>query len=89
MLAQVTNSKIVYEIEEGTGDNLDSEDIEQGYVDYIYYSVYSSEEDYDNGKEEFDGGMVLLKQYYVDLSEDEIVKRVEDMEGVKLEVIRR
>lgn len=87
MLAQVKGSDIIYEIEEGTGDNLLNEDIEEGYVDYIYYSVYSSLEAYNNGKEEIDGGMILLKIYYIDLTPEEILEKVEEFENVKLEVI--
>lgn len=87
MLAQVKGSDIIYEIEEGTGDNLLNEDIEEGYVDYIYYSVYSSLEAYNNGEEEIDGGMILLKIYYIDLTPEEILEKVEDMENVELEVI--
>lgn len=46
-----------FKIAEGTGDNLLEEDIEMGYVDYIYYTVYDSEG-------EIDGGMMLLEDYF-------------------------
>lgn len=63
---------------EGTGDNLLPEDIDEGYIDYIYYEVYNTLQDvYD--RKEYDGGMVLLKEYYVDLSIEDIVNRVADM----------
>lgn len=45
-------------ISEGTGDNLSSEDMDDGYVDYINYEVYSM----DDGISEDDGGILLLKQ---------------------------
>ena len=32
--------KQIIRIAEGTGDNLLPEDIEEGYVDYIYYEQY-------------------------------------------------
>ncbi len=51
--------KIIY-ISEGTGDNLLREDIAEGYVDYINYTIY----DLDNGIEESDGGMIMLKELF-------------------------
>ena len=66
---------------EGTGDNLLPEDIEEGYVDYIYYSIYDTLEDVQNDMES-DGGMVLLEKYYAELSLEEIVAKVCDMETI-------
>lgn len=51
--------KIIY-ISEGTGDNLLPEDIAEGYVDYINYTIY----DLDNGIEESDSGMIMLKELF-------------------------
>lgn len=48
----------IIRITEGTGDNLLPEDLEQGYVDYIYYEQYQV----DAGMPEVDGGIVLLKR---------------------------
>ena len=53
---------VVYRISEGDGGNLLKEDIENGYVDYIYYEIYNAD-DLDN---EIDGGMILLKEYFQD-----------------------
>lgn len=53
------NGYIIY-ISEGTGDNLLSEDIEEGYVDYINYEIYML----DNGIEEDDGGMIMLRELF-------------------------
>lgn len=50
----------IIRIEEGTGDNLLKEDIENGYVDYIYYDQY----ELNNGIEEVDGGQVLLTELF-------------------------
>lgn len=52
---------IIY-ISEGTGDNLLDEDIEEGYVDYINYQIYM----FDNGIEEDDGGMIMLRELFRD-----------------------
>lgn len=71
-----------YHICEGTGDNLLQEDIDLGYVDYIYYEIYADL----NGvheNEECDGGMVLLKEYYQDLTLRQIVNKVKDMEDIE------
>lgn len=75
-----------WRIAEGTGDNLTQEDIDNGYVDYIYYDYYES---LDDVKEDYiyDGGMILLEKLYKDHSLDEIVKIVEDFEDVKLKVV--
>ena len=48
----------IIEISEGSGDNLLDEDIEAGYVDYIYYSQYVM----DPYMRETDGGMVMLTE---------------------------
>lgn len=77
---------------EGTGDNLFEEDIEEGYIDYIYYDIYSLKKFHKSGKsledfvdeaEPFDGGLVLLKEKYSTLTNKDIMSRVEDMAGIK------
>lgn len=76
---------LVYDVEreryvkicEGTGDNLLSEDIEEGYVDYIYYSEYDNISDYAEDNES-DGGMVLLKQLYADMRIEDIIKQMQE-----------
>lgn len=50
----------IIEISEGSGDNLLDEDIEAGYVDYIYYSQYVM----DPYMRETDGGMVMLTELF-------------------------
>lgn len=51
---------------EGTGDNLLSEDIDEGYVDYVYIESYKYSGD--NGDlEETDGGQMLMKDLFVDV----------------------
>lgn len=58
----VPEAKQIIRISEGSGDNLLSEDIDTGYVDYIYY------EQYELGAEiqEVDGGMVMLTELFRD-----------------------
>ena len=60
-------SGTIYHVREGTGENLDEDDIESGYVDYIYYDEYD-----EDGKEQ-DGGMWLLEKPYSELSLEEIL----------------
>ena len=50
----------IVKIAEGTGDNLLDEDIDAGYVDYIYYDTYVMEDSI----RESDGGMVLLTELF-------------------------
>lgn len=45
---------------EGTGDNLLHEDINAGYVDYIYYEQYAIETDFP----EVDGGQIMLTELF-------------------------
>lgn len=54
--------KQIIRIAEGTGDNLLPEDIEEGYVDYIYYEQYELSQDFP----EVDGGQVLLEEMFRD-----------------------
>lgn len=54
----VPEAKQIIEISEGSGDNLLDEDIEAGYVDYIYYSQHIM----DPYMREYDGGMVMLTE---------------------------
>ena len=78
---------IYFRISEGTGDNLLQEDLDAGYIDYIYYSNYNTYEDAINETDGSDGGMVLLKTPYKDLSVDEILRLVDDVEGTELETV--
>lgn len=52
--------KQIVEISEGSGDNLNDEDIEAGYVDYIYYEQYVM----DPYMRETDGGMIMLTELF-------------------------
>ena len=48
----------IIRIAEGDGSNLLPEDIEEGYVDYIYYEQYEIRADLP----EVDGGQILLEE---------------------------
>ena len=71
--------KYVLFIKEGSGDNLSYEDIEDGYVDYIYTEVYLKD---DLVKEEFPseigGGFMLLKDTIDNLFYDKPIKELID-----------
>ena len=56
----VLSEQQILKISEGSGDNLLDEDIDNGYVDYIYYEQYSRE----YGFPEVDGGMVMLTELF-------------------------
>lgn len=56
----VPDAQQIVQISEGSGDNLLDEDIEAGYVDYIYYEQFELEP----GVPEIDGGMVMLTQLF-------------------------
>lgn len=56
----VPDVKQIIKISEGSGDNLNDEDVEAGYVDYIYYEQYVM----DPHMRETDGGMVMLTESF-------------------------
>ena len=58
----VPGKRQVVHISEGSGDNLLQEDIENGYVDYIYYDQYELGADVT----EMDGGQILLEEMLKD-----------------------
>jgi hypothetical protein len=58
----VPEAKQIIKIAEGSGDNLLDEDIEAGYVDYIYYDKFVM----DPHMREVDGGMVMLTELFRD-----------------------
>lgn len=67
----------IIRISEGTGDNLLDEDIEAGYVDYIYYEQHSVAIDFP----EVDGGQIMLTQLFQEQfkSTKECIPNVLDM----------
>lgn len=63
IMVYVPKKKLFLYVAEGTGDNLWQEDMDEGYVDYLYIEVYKMD-----GTEMFevDGGELLLKEYVRD-----------------------
>ena len=53
----------ILQISEGTGDNLSDEDLDNGFIDYIYYA----QRDLDDLSEECDGGQIDKKERVRDL----------------------
>lgn len=75
-VAVIDNHKTIFiTISEGSGDNLLSEDRDEGFVDYINYSSY---ELLNGAFSELDGGMALLDQLYIDCSEKSLITRIVD-----------
>lgn len=64
-------------ITEGTGDNLLDEDMDAGYVDYIYYEQF----EFGDVVDEVDGGMVMLTELFREKykSTEECIPDVLDM----------
>lgn len=56
----VPDTKQMIRISEGTGDNLFDEDMDAGYVDYIYYEQYELGVTLD----EVDGGQIMLTELF-------------------------
>lgn len=96
---EITDEKgnpTVFHVQEGTGDNLLTEDIKEGFTDYIYYDIFDGEitypmiDAYESGDDqcaledmESDGGMVLLYNAYINLTVQQICWKVLDMSGAE------
>ena len=96
---EITDEKgnpTVFHVQEGTGDNLLTEDIEAGFTGYIYYDIFDGEitypmiDAYESGDDidtledmESDGGMVLLYGRYVDHTVQQICWKVLHMNGAE------
>ena len=96
---EITDEKgnpTVFHVQEGTGDNLLTEDIKEGFIDYIYYDIFDGEitypmiDAYESGDDqdaledmESDGGMVLLYNAYIDLTVQQICWKVLNMSGAE------
>lgn len=82
------SKRMYWHIAEGTGDNLLQEDIDAGYVDYIYYDNYVNLNAINNDST-YDGGMVLLKKLYKEHTLQEIIDIMKENEGVDFKEIER
>lgn len=87
MVIELKDGRVIT-LSEGTGDNLLREDIEEGYVDYLYYNIYSNILSY-RDDEEFDGGMILLTEYAAELNNDQALMKLADMEGISPKDVHR
>lgn len=68
-------------IKEGAGDSLTKEDRMNGCIDYIDFTAFS----FNAGCEDFegkDGGQYLLKKWYSDMSEIDIINTVLEELGI-------
>ena len=79
MLIITKDTEKLITIQEGSGDNLDKQDIEDGFVDYVLTSIYRVE-----GEDLIleDSGQMLSMTPIEDLEEDELVRRVLDYWGL-------
>lgn len=62
-------------VQEGTGDNLDAQDIKDGYVDYWLSSVYEQDGEEINL---LDSGQILTSKSIADMPEEEWLDRIFD-----------
>ena len=65
ILAWVKDEKVFLKVQSGTGDNLQDEDIQKGFVDYCLWSTFKPEcidIDGELDMECLDSGMVLFKE---------------------------
>lgn len=77
MLVADETATYLFIIEEGTGDNLLDEDFDDGYVDYVNWTMHRMALDDDIPVfVEDDGGMVLSKEYVCDRTVESICKDV-------------
>ena len=66
-LSWIKSKQVFLKIQAGTGDNLQQEDIQKGFVDYCLWSTFKPENIDINGElnmESIDSGMVLSKEYF-------------------------
>lgn len=77
MLVADESGTFLFVIEEGTGDNLLDEDIDNGYVDYVNWTMHRmAMDDITPIFVEYDGGMVLSTEYVCDRTIESICKDV-------------
>lgn len=64
-------------VSRGSGDNLLTDDINEGYIDYVDWSSYKiGLEACDPDMSEDDGGMVLLKECYEDADAEDLIRQL-------------
>ncbi len=73
-------------VTEGTGDNLLKEDVYDGYIDYVNYSIYETMKDAVNEENEKDGGMIMSKAYIENLEFAEILVMVLNQLDIEMDI---
>lgn len=68
ILVYIPGEGIFLHVAEGTGDNLDSDDIEEGFVDYYVWSTFHMSAALE--LTEVDGGMCLMRDMCADAFTD-------------------
>ena len=66
-LSWIKSKQVFLKIQAGTGDNLQQEDIQKGFVDYCLWSTFKPEcidIDGELDMESIDSGMILSKEYF-------------------------
>lgn len=65
-------------VQEGSGDNLDAQDIADGYVDYWMSSIYETRAFTEDGErvEPIDSGQILTSKLIADMEEEEVLKHI-------------
>lgn len=84
--AYIPELNMILRVAEGTGGNLLPEEVDEGYVDYIYYDIYEPA----YGFPEVDGGMITKKELLVDTygsMEEAIAEVIEFHYGCDLDYI--
>ena len=66
ILAWIRSKKLFLKIQEGVGDNLSQEDLDNGYIDYVLWSIFQVDDlDSDDSLDLnlIEGGMLMFKEY--------------------------
>lgn len=69
-------------VQEGSGDNLLSEDLSAGYVDYLDWTSYKVSAGCDPELLEHDGGMAMFKTSISSLPDDALIKTLKYEAGI-------
>ena len=74
--------QVFFNVAFGTGDNLDADDINNGYDDYIMVEMYKLD---GTDVEEIDGGQIMLTKLVADMTHEEFKQAVLDFWGIDKE----
>lgn len=70
-----TNGRVLITAVEGSGDNLNAEDVANGFMDYLMTSIYKQD-----GEELVlvDAGQMMTKNYVKDMRQSDIIAELAD-----------